>query len=334
MIQLVKPSRGHITQVYGARQVDGNPHAGTDFAYSNSQGEIFPEVYAAGDGVVLFAGDARGLSWPNIMYLNPDFNRNDNVDSSAGNYTILAHYDAGGRQVALTGYGHQEEIWVKAGDTVRAGQRIGTVGATGFSAGKHLHFDLVLFPFDVDDAPYYGRVDPSPYFTGSISYAAESINPLQEEDIMAIIDDVANVIMRDDVLEAIAKRVHTRPLPYYIDGKETGQATTVAAMVGNYDSNLLVTWRIVADTVAATVRAIFNTAIDRAGGSLGGQTTLAAVLAYFDASVEGIVNEYKANPGAGIDQAKVTAAIQAAADEAMSGYSLTLTRDAERTGEN
>lgn len=172
MIYLTKPSRGHITQFFAATQVDGNPHAGQDYAYSRGA-EIFPEVYAAADGVVLFAGDSRGLSWPNIMYLNPDFDRSDAQDSSAGNYTILAHFDAAGNQVALTGYGHQEEIWVSAGQSVKAGQRIGTVGATGFSAGKHLHFDLVLAPFDVDDAPYYGRVDPNPYIIGEWNYAGD-----------------------------------------------------------------------------------------------------------------------------------------------------------------
>ena len=181
MITLVRPSRGHVTQVYGNIQPDGNPHAGQDYAYTNGV-EIFPEVYAAADGVVLFSGDSRGLSWPNIMYLNIDFDRTDNVDTSAGNYTIIAHYDASGRQVALTGYGHQEDVWVNAGDKVKAGQRIGTVGATGFSAGKHLHFDLVLSPFDVDDAPFYGRVDPNPYFTGSLSYQGTTITPTPSEE--------------------------------------------------------------------------------------------------------------------------------------------------------
>jgi len=204
MIYLVKPSRGHITQWYGARQIDGNPHAGQDYAYrNNATGEIFPEVYAAADGVVLFAGDARGLSWPNIMYLNPDFNRSDNVDSSAGNYTIIAHNDAAGNRVALTGYGHQEEIWVSAGQTVRKGQRIGTVGETGFSAGKHLHFDLVLYPFDVDDAPYYGRVDPNPYIIGEWNYAGD-INQqgttTQEDELSkAAEEDIARI---REILEA------------------------------------------------------------------------------------------------------------------------------------
>ncbi len=187
MISLVQPSRGHITQFYAARQVDGNPHAGQDYAYSNGR-EIFPEVYAAADGVVLFAGDSRGLTWPNIMYLNPDFDRSDAQDSSAGNYTIIAHHDAAGNRIALTGYGHQEGVWAKAGDTVRAGQRIGTVGQTGFSAGKHLHFDLVLTPFRVNVSPFYGRVDPNPYFVAGITPQGTTTQ-VQEDEDMAVTDD-------------------------------------------------------------------------------------------------------------------------------------------------
>jgi len=193
MISLVHPSRGHITQFYGARQIDGNPHAGQDYAYSNGR-EIFPEVYAAADGVVLFAGDSRGLSWPNIMYLNIDFDRSDWQDSSAGNYAIIAHFDAAGNRIALTGYGHQEEVWVTAGQAVRAGQRIGTVGETGFSAGKHLHFDLVLIPFIVNVAPYYGRVDPNPYFTSGTTYNLAgsqlgTTTPTQEDDMALSFED-------------------------------------------------------------------------------------------------------------------------------------------------
>ena len=179
---LTAPARGHITQLF-ANVIAGIPHAGQDYAYY-SNGEVCPEVFAAADGLVLFAGDARGLSWPNIMYLNPDFNRSDNVDESAGNYTIIAHFDAAGNRIALTGYGHQEAIWVKAGDRVKGRQQIGVIGETGNSRGKHLHFDLVLSPFDVDDAPFYGRVDPNPYFSNSLSNTGSEPTPLEEDDEM------------------------------------------------------------------------------------------------------------------------------------------------------
>lgn len=185
-LTLVRPSRGHTTQFYGNTQPDGNPHAGEDYAYTNGV-EIFPEVYAAADGVVLFAGDSRGLAWPNIMYVNIDFDRTDNVDSSAGNYVIIEHRINGVR-AALTGYGHLENYSVQAGQTVSAAQRIGTVGATGFSFGKHLHFDLVVAPFRVDVAPYYGRVDPKPYFVSGITPQG-TITPLKEEGFLMALTD-------------------------------------------------------------------------------------------------------------------------------------------------
>jgi hypothetical protein len=121
-------------------------------------------VYAAAEARVIYAGDSRNMGWPNLLYLNIDFDRTDNVDNSAGNYIILAHYDAFGNLLAYTGYGHLEEIYVKAGDWVRGRQHIGKIGQTGFSFGKHLHFDFVPNPYNVSFAPFYGRVDPTPYF--------------------------------------------------------------------------------------------------------------------------------------------------------------------------
>ncbi|MDI9469033.1 MAG: peptidoglycan DD-metalloendopeptidase family protein [Bacillota bacterium] len=37
-------------------------------------------------------------------------------------------------------YAHMDEIWVKTGDTVKAGQQIGVMGDTGNARGVHLHF--------------------------------------------------------------------------------------------------------------------------------------------------------------------------------------------------
>lgn len=158
MIQLVKPCRGHVTQWYGNIQPDGMKHTGNDYAYTDGT-NTFPEVFAAADGVVLYAGDSRNLGWPNPWYFNPDFDRSDAWDSSAGNVLVIKHGN-----VAVTTYSHLESWTVKAGQVVRAGQRIATIGNTGNSYGKHLHFELLFLPHNFD-TPTYGRTDPNPYIT-------------------------------------------------------------------------------------------------------------------------------------------------------------------------
>lgn len=95
-------------------------HAGTDFKADRGT-----PVYAAGTGVVAFAGVRSG-------------------------YGKLVMIDHGGG--VLTRYAHLSSIDVKAGATIAAAVRLGRVGATGRATGPHLHFEVRL-----DDRP----VDPT-----------------------------------------------------------------------------------------------------------------------------------------------------------------------------
>jgi murein DD-endopeptidase MepM/ murein hydrolase activator NlpD len=45
---------------------------------------------------------------------------------------------------------HQEEIYVKEGDRVKAGQAIGVAGETGRVSGPHLHFEVFVGGVQVD----------------------------------------------------------------------------------------------------------------------------------------------------------------------------------------
>jgi len=101
-------------------------HTGIDFC-----GAVGAPIYAAADGVVVFAGPL----------------------TVRGNATIISH----GRGV-YTGYYHQSEIDVTVGQTVKAGDKIGLIGDTGRVNGPHLHFEVIVGSV---------QVDPSDWLNGS-----------------------------------------------------------------------------------------------------------------------------------------------------------------------
>lgn len=56
-----------------------------------------------------------------------------------GNVVHLAHGSG-----VTTFYAHLNRVTVRRGEGVAAGERVGTVGSTGFSSGPHLHFEVRL----------------------------------------------------------------------------------------------------------------------------------------------------------------------------------------------
>lgn len=98
--------------------------------------------------------------------------------------------DAQGRQHR---YAHMDGFNVQAGQTVQAGQQIGTVGSTGNSTGNHLHYEL-------RDAA--GRViDPSSLLGNAISGAGSSAPGLISQAGTAAKD--AALAALDRALEAV-----------------------------------------------------------------------------------------------------------------------------------
>lgn len=195
-----KPLRRAIKrgQRFGANPGWGpNPpggHNGDD--YLSQVGE---PIYAAGDGEVLHAGQfdssyADNFGW-NLNY--------------GGNMVVLNLDGPSGPYVE---YGHMDEIYVQAGGRVRAGQVIGTTGATdgnsGVITGPHLHVGVLPPNFDLNTSTY-GRVDPDLYLTeywddttGSLSYAGETITP--EENDVGTVEGFT-----DKAMENLAVMVHT-----------------------------------------------------------------------------------------------------------------------------
>lgn len=63
--------------------------------------------------------------------------------ASYGNHVVVKHADG-----MYTLYAHMASITVSVGQSVGAGQQVGTVGSTGNSSGPHLHFEVRTHPTD------------------------------------------------------------------------------------------------------------------------------------------------------------------------------------------
>ena len=104
-----------LSDAYGWREDpftgDETFHRGVDLACEEGT-----PVLAALDGVVTAA--RRGTAY--------------------GNYVRLTHGDG---QETL--YAHMQYLYVRAGEVVAAGQRLGTAGQTGRATGAHLHFEFL-----------------------------------------------------------------------------------------------------------------------------------------------------------------------------------------------
>ncbi len=70
-------------------------------------------------------------------------------------------------------YGHLSVVQVKVGDMVKKDAPIALSGNTGLTTGAHLHFGMKLTTNDVNNG-YYGKIDPMPYLTSSVTYQSES----------------------------------------------------------------------------------------------------------------------------------------------------------------
>ena len=71
-------------------------------------------------------------------------------DSDRGYYIVISHQDG-----FSTLYTHLKELGVAAGDEIKQGQEIGTVGRTGKAVGAHLHLELWLDGEPVNPEDYW-----------------------------------------------------------------------------------------------------------------------------------------------------------------------------------
>ncbi|MDO8461538.1 MAG: M23 family metallopeptidase [Deltaproteobacteria bacterium] len=120
------PVKGWVTSEFGMRHSPLHPgmdrHEGLDIA-----AQWGTAVSAPADGVVSFAGYKGGLG-----------------------KTVVIQHGFG----IISVYGHTSALFVKAGDRIKRGVRIASVGSTGASTGPHLHYEIHVDGIAVDPMQY------------------------------------------------------------------------------------------------------------------------------------------------------------------------------------
>ncbi len=128
------PAPGIESGVFGSRRIDNGvpmaPHYGVDMAAPTGT-----PIHAPADGTVKICDD---------YYLD-------------GGFTLIDH-----GQGVSTSYLHQSKRLVRAGETVKRGQRIGLIGATGRATGPHLHWAMNWFEMRLDPSLSTRKPKPEP----------------------------------------------------------------------------------------------------------------------------------------------------------------------------
>lgn len=127
VLPLMRPVPGDVSSAYGLRRffnnLERNPHRGLDL-----RAALGDPVRAASPGQVALAAD---------HYYG---GRSVFVDHGLGVFTVYMHLD---------------EIRVRQGDMVEAGQVVGLAGQTGRVTGPHLHLGLYVLDLAVDPSALF-----------------------------------------------------------------------------------------------------------------------------------------------------------------------------------
>ena len=127
MFELIWPTQGYVTSVFGYRQNPEGFHGGIDIAGQTDAG-----VSAAQNGQVIAASK---------NFCCRRLGKCVKIDHRVGCVTVYAYLD---------------EVVAHVGQIVRRGELIGTVGSSGSRvSGPHLHFELRCDGVHVNPNPFF-----------------------------------------------------------------------------------------------------------------------------------------------------------------------------------
>jgi hypothetical protein len=129
--RFVWPVRGRISGNFGSQRIyrgtPGGYHSGTDIATGES-GTLF---VAPADGIVILAADAPFTLEGRLLMIDHGMGLN-------------------------SAFLHNSQLLVREGESVRQGQPIGRIGATGRATGPHLHWSIKWWDARLDPVLFTG----------------------------------------------------------------------------------------------------------------------------------------------------------------------------------
>ncbi|MBL8096631.1 MAG: M23 family metallopeptidase [Anaerolineales bacterium] len=135
------PTLHHTTEPagwdFGEIRGNGTPHVGIDMANAYGDG-----VYAAADGVIVFAGQETVSGYGYLV----------TIDHGGGWFTRYAHL--------------KSDIVVACNQTVRQGALLSVTWNTGVTYGAHLHFEIIGYYTGPGGVVGYGEVNPWCFLPG------------------------------------------------------------------------------------------------------------------------------------------------------------------------
>ncbi len=129
--------------------------------YSYKKG-VHDGIDLVGEGYTL--ADVKAHSTGTVVSVRKDYQTTDKTGNSYGNYVKIKH--EGGYE---TLYAHLKfgSVCVNVGDVVTCGQKIGSMGATGYCFGAHTHFEVRKDGVKIDptqfinsDLPKIQKIEP------------------------------------------------------------------------------------------------------------------------------------------------------------------------------